>query len=178
LLEDDGNSSESSSVLNIPQEGSEFEDGSGRQPGQIGNPSAKTKTAAEMLTNSVGVIGIALCGEEAEPKKHHKESMQEGFEDYMTAKGWDSVPPWIGLAVALGAYVVFCLMTPRGKEFTQKVFNKGKKALGKETPAPTQSQAVQDQVQNNEQRPYYPAQPPIVSQVNFGSTFQGNGGLR
>ncbi len=127
----------SESVLRIPKEVTQDVSGNATQP-YPPKASARVKTAAEVLANGVGVVGVCCFGKEAEPETHHKKAMQEGFEDYLTQSGIDSIPPWVGILIAIGAYVIFVLMTPKGRAWVRKMLGMAE-PLSEQIPAQAQA---------------------------------------
>jgi hypothetical protein len=99
----------------------------GRKPGQGGALPPKqdghaverideADEAAKTAANLTIWGGVALFGDEFQPEKDEPKMLHAAYRDYFSARGVKKLPPEVGLAVALSAYILPRIGKPKTRD--------------------------------------------------------------
>jgi hypothetical protein len=105
------------------------------EPAPASDPSApavgEAEAAADVIVEAIFLLGVSVGGRECEPLPQHREAMRQAYRGYFSAKGIDTVPGELGLAVPMCAYAVYCYQaSPRVRQSSQGVIAKTRERVG------------------------------------------------
>jgi hypothetical protein len=86
------------------------------QPQQPTGPTPGCREAAKVTVSTITILGQVTFGEEWQAMPQEIEMMVAAWTDYFMSQGVDSFPPWVGVAMATGAYALPRCGRPKTKD--------------------------------------------------------------
>jgi hypothetical protein len=79
-------------------------------------PTPGCREAAKVTVSTITILGQVTFGDEWRPMPEEVEMMVAAWTDYFMSQGIDSFPPWVGVAMATGAYALPRCGKPKTKD--------------------------------------------------------------